>query len=126
MQEVDTSVFMSLQSNDILLIDSTHVSKLGSDVNYIFFEILPKLETGVCVHIHDIFWPFEYPPDWIDQGRAWNEAYLLRALLQHSSRFDILYFSDFMFLQNEKSIKEQAPLLTRNSGAHVWLRVRSQ
>jgi hypothetical protein len=51
--------FAALGENDILFIDSTHVAKVGSDVNYLFFEVLPNLNPGVLIHIHDIFYPFE-------------------------------------------------------------------
>ena len=81
LQDVDLKEFDKLKSGDVLFIDSTHVSKIGSDVNYLFFEILPRLHRGVYIHIHDIFYPFEYPKDWIDEGRAWNENYILRAFL---------------------------------------------
>jgi hypothetical protein len=123
-QNVDLSVFSALEADDILFIDSTHVAKLGSDVNYLYFEVLPRLQPGVCVHVHDIIWPFEYPAVWIKEGRAWNEAYLLRALLQHSDRWEILYFSDFMVLARESWIKNNMPLLARSSGGHIWLKVR--
>ena len=87
LQEVDLSVFDALEAGDILFIDSTHVSKLNSDVNRLFFEILPRLKPGVFVHIHDIFPGFEYPEHWLREGRAWNEQYLLRAFLQYNDRF---------------------------------------
>lgn len=58
LQDVDLSVFYGLEENDILFIDSTHVSKLNSDVNYIFSEILPCLKKRVYIHFHDIFYPF--------------------------------------------------------------------
>ena len=79
LQDVEVSKFSSLSSGDILFVDSTHVSKVDSDVNYIFFEILPSLTNGVYIHFHDIFYPFEYPKEWIYEGRAWNENYILRA-----------------------------------------------
>jgi|ERR1041384_1342521 hypothetical protein len=41
-----------------------------------------KVAPGVYVHFHDVCFPFEYPEEWMCQGRAWNEAYLLRAFLQ--------------------------------------------
>jgi hypothetical protein len=81
LQDVELSTFKALGPNDILFVDSTHVAKVNSDVNRLFFEILPALSTGVYVHIHDIFYPFEYPRQWIDHGRAWNEMYLLRTFL---------------------------------------------
>ncbi len=96
LQDVDLSVFQTLQANDILFIDSTHVSKINSDVNYVFFEILPRLSSGVRVHFHDIFFPFEYPKEWVYEGRAWNEAYLLRAFLQYNGAFRVELMNTFM------------------------------
>ena len=68
------------------------LSKVGSDLNFILFNILPQLSPGVLVHFHDIFYPFEYPKDCLLEGRAWNECYLLRAFLQHNSCFNIVFF----------------------------------
>ena len=86
---VDT--FKSLEKDDILFVDSSHVSKVGSDTHYLFFEVMPTLSSGVLVDVHDIFWPFEYPADWIREGRAWNEAYLLRAFLSFNPAFKIIF-----------------------------------
>ena len=60
-EDDELSFFDQLGDGDILLIDSSEVSKAGSDVNYLFFEVLPRLRPGVVVHIHDIFLPDEYP-----------------------------------------------------------------
>ena len=73
-QSVPRDVFAPPVTNDILFIDSSHVTKIGSDVNYLLFEILPRLKPGVVVHVHDVMWPFEYPKEWLMEGRAWNEA----------------------------------------------------
>jgi hypothetical protein len=70
LQDVNLSEFEALRPNDILVIDSTHVSKTGSDVNRIVFDILPVLSSGVHVHFHDVFFPFEYSPKWVFEGRA--------------------------------------------------------
>ena len=73
-EDLPLSTFSNLQSGDILFIDSSHVSKTGSDVNYLFFEVIPRLPEGVLIHIHDIFLPAEYPKTWIlNEGRSWNE-----------------------------------------------------
>ncbi len=96
-QDVPASYFEQLRENDILFIDSSHVTKIGSDVNHIFFDILPALRSGVIVHFHDIYWPFEYPLEWIKEGRAWNEAYLLRAFLQYNTHFDIVLFNNYIY-----------------------------
>ena len=86
LQDVPLERFTALEGGDVLFIDSSHVAKSGSDVVDYMFRILPALRPGVYVHIHDVFYPFEYPRAWIvDENRSWNEAYLLRAFL-HSNR----------------------------------------
>ena len=122
LQDVDRDIFKSLGTNDILFVDSTHVSKLGSDVNRIIFEILPILQQGVLIHFHDIFWPFEYPSDWIKKGFAWNEAYILRAFLEFNDSFEILFFASFLHNHHHDWFEENMPLWLKNSGGNIWLR----
>lgn len=110
-QEIPLEVFQELQSGDILFIDSSHVAKTGSDVNYLYFEILPRLAPGVLVHIHDIFLPKEYPYEWVvSDNRSWNEQYLLRALLMHSTAFRVVFGCSYAFFK--------FPDLVRNAIAH--------
>lgn len=123
-EEVDTTFFDRLEAGDILFIDSSHVSKVGSDVNHLFFCILPRLKEGVLVHIHDIFLPDEYPKEWvIDQGRNWNEQYLLRAFLQYNSDWEIVWAAHFMatrYTEEVSSIFLRFPRL--GGGGSFWLR----
>lgn len=126
LQDIELDEFKLLQKNDILFIDSTHVSKVGSDVNRVFFEILPILQDGVLVHFHDIFYPFEYPQDWILEGRAWNEAYLLRAFLQYNSSFHIVLMNTFLEFFHERIFQEEMPLCLKNPGASIWIRKQNQ
>ena len=99
-QDVDLAVFEALGPGDILFIDSSHVAKVGSDVNHLVFEILPRLSPGVYVHFHDMFYPFEYPEDWIlGEGRYWNEDYLLRAFLQFNGSYAIAVWDHFLWLR---------------------------
>jgi len=95
-QGVGPDVFGRLEANDILFIDSSHVAKTGSDLNYLLFEVLPLLKPGVLVHFHDVFHPFEYPKEWVLKGRAWNENYMLRAFLQYNDQFQIILFNTFL------------------------------
>jgi hypothetical protein len=91
-QDTPLSVFEKLEEGDILFIDSSHVCKTGSDVNFLYFEVLPRLKPGVIIHVHDIFLPDEYLRDWvIGENRSWNEQYLLRALLMYSKSFEVLF-----------------------------------
>ena len=122
LQDVDFDSFEALQENDILFIDSTHVSKLDSDVNKIFFDILPALNKGVVIHIHDIFWPFEYPDTWLNEGRAWNEMYMLRAFLEYNDSFEILFFPPYMCTKHKDWVGQNMPLYHNNCGDNIWLR----
>ena len=119
-QKIPLLQFKQLEPGDFLVVDSSHVSKTGSDVNYILFEILPILKKGVFIHFHDIFYPFEYPKLWAYQGRNWNEAYLLRAFLMNNSNYKILMFSDFL-LRSFPEVFSGMPLYEKNTGANLWL-----
>lgn len=121
-QDVEVSRFLQLEKDDILFVDSTHVSKIGSDVNYIFEEILPSLQGGVYVHFHDIFFPFEYPPGWIYEGRAFTEAYLLRAFLSFNRAYEIVFFNTFLESLHREEFARDMPLCLRNEGGSIWLR----
>ncbi|MBX9742857.1 MAG: class I SAM-dependent methyltransferase [Chthoniobacterales bacterium] len=121
LQEIDLKIISSLKKNDILFIDSSHVGKIDSDVNFLFFKLLPSLPSGVYIHIHDIFYPFEYPLDWVLEGRAFNEAYMLHAFLQYNDKFKIKLMNDFMTHFNPQFFAEKMPLCLKNSGASIWL-----
>jgi hypothetical protein len=120
-QDVGVDRFAALEAGDILFIDSTHVVKAGSDVNYLYFEVLPVLKPGVFVHIHDIFVSFQYPREWVFEGRQWTEDYLLRAFLMYNTCFRIKAFNTFLAVFHEEWFKREMPLCLRNSGGSIWL-----
>ena len=122
LQDVDLEIFKTLGQNDILFVDSTHVSRVGSDVNHLFFEVLPLLNEGVHVHFHDIHYPFEYPEHWVYQGRWWTENYILRAFLEFNSDFEIVFTNTFMQRFHKSFFEENMPLCLKNPGASIWLR----
>ena len=116
-ENVPLSVFDELEAGDILFIDSSHVSKTGSDVNHLYFEIPPRLRAGVHIHIHihDIYLPLEYPREWVlDENRSWNEQYLVRALMMHSGGFRVSFGCNYAFW---KYPEEVTKALNLSSGA---------
>jgi hypothetical protein len=121
-QDVDIKVFDSLEAGDVLFIDSSHIAKVGSDVVYLFFEVLPRLKAGVFVHFHDIFWPFEYPADWHENGFSFNEAYVLRAFLEFNSSFEIVFFNSWIAQTHQEEVARSTPLLAGPHGVSIWLR----
>jgi len=108
-EEIDLSFFSCLEANDILFIDSSHTVKFGSDVCYEFLEILPSLNPGVWIHVHDIFFPHDYPADWLLNRRlALNEQYLLEAFLAFNKTFSPQLANYWMCLDHQEE------------AAHVW------
>lgn len=125
-EEVALDVFGELAAGDLLFIDSSHVSKTGSDVNFLFFEVLPRLAPGVMVHLHDIFLPDEYPEPWVlGEGRSWNEQYLLRAFLQYNAAWDVLWMAHYMLSRHGDAVSAVFPRCPAlGDGGSLWMRRR--
>jgi hypothetical protein len=121
-QDVPLEYFMGLSAGDVLFIDSSHVARIGGDVNHLLFAILPRLASGVYVHIHDVAFPFEYPRLWAQEGRAWNEAYLVRAFLQYNAAFRIALWGSYLFQKHHERFVRAFPSCADGSGPSLWLR----
>lgn len=85
--DVDEEVFAPLKAGDVLFIDGSHYAFNGTDVTYLFLEILPRLPSGVIVHVHDIYLPYEYP--YAFSIRWYNEQYLLAALILDQAKWEV-------------------------------------
>lgn len=93
-QDLPLDLFSSLKSGDMLFIDTSHIIKCQSDVEWELLHILPSLQKGVIVHIHDVYTPFEYPLEWLNNNYApgqYNEQYAFEALLSGGSRFKPIF-----------------------------------
>src|SRR5262249_30984608 len=124
-QDVDSDFFAQLGPNDILFIDSSHTVKIGGDVNYLFLEILPRLRSGVVIHVHDIFLPFEYRRDWVlEENRFWAEQYLLQAFLICNSEFEVLLCNSYLEHYHLDTLKATFPQSPWWGGVSFWMRRR--
>lgn len=121
-QDVDLRLFEELGPDDMLIVDSTHVAKVGSDVNHLVFEVLPRLAPGVLVHVHDIYRGFQYPRKWVYEGRAWNEAYVLRAFLMFNVAWEIVFYNSFMAASHPDAFASSLPPAAESPGSSLWLR----
>lgn len=109
-QDIGADYFKRLAENDILFIDSSHVVRTGSDVNFLYLEVLPRLARGVLVHVHDIFFPAEYPKDWIVHSRRfWSEQYLLQAFLAHNNAWEVLWSESYMRAKHPSELEAVFP-----------------
>jgi len=124
-EEIDVDFFSSLKANDILFIDSSHTVKFGSDVCYEFLEIIPRLKRGVWVHVHDIFFPHDYPAEWLLKRRlALNEQYLLEAFLSFNREFEIALANYWLHLDHLNAVQRVWPKAVSSSTgpSSFWMR----
>jgi Methyltransferase domain len=128
-QDVPIERFLELRSGDVLFIDTSHVVKTGNDVRFLYHEVLPRLEPGVVVHVHDIFLPWDYPQDWVLAGRGWNEQYLLQSFLTFNDRFEVMLGVAWMAAFHPDELAAAAApsgATLAHGGGSIWLRrVRS-
>ncbi|MCX7736698.1 MAG: class I SAM-dependent methyltransferase [Candidatus Kapabacteria bacterium] len=111
-ENVELDVFKTLESNDILFVDSSHIIKPKGDLLYIFMDILPVLKSGVFIHFHDIFSPWDYPQHWIREKLLfWNEQYLLEAFLSHNKDYKVVCSLNFLKNNYWDNIKNYLPVL---------------
>ena len=85
--------------------------------------MFPRLKRGVIIHLHDIFYPFEYPKHWIKRGMVWNEDYILRAFLQYNKEFEIIFFQNYIEKRHRDVFLEKWPLDDKNiHGGSFWMK----
>jgi hypothetical protein len=133
LENIDLSIFNTLAENDILFIDSSHVVKLDSDVMFYFTKIFPLINKGVLIHIHDIFFPYDYPLEWLKEGRFWNEQYFLYIFLQYNTKFKIKFcnsYSHYKYKEELRIIQKDTYEIKNKftedvySGGSIWLIVK--
>lgn len=127
-EEMPPDFFGELEAGDVLFIDSTHTVKTGSDVVYLFGEIVPRLKPGVVVHIHDIFLPGEYPQQWALSGWAWNEQYLVQAFLAFNPEFEVVLSLGWLAHRHPEIVETAVPGFERfypGRGGSLWIRRRA-
>jgi len=113
-ERVDPSIIESLQSNDILFIDSSHIIRPQGDVLHEYLFLLGLLRPGVIVHAHDIFTPRDYPATWVlEERRLWNEQYLLEAFLSFNKSFEILVMTNYLFHEYLGALENACPILVK-------------
>ena len=124
-ENLSIGFFDTLEQNDILFIDSSHVIRPGGDVLYEFLNIIPKLRRGVIVHVHDVFLPYEYPRQWIvEKRRFWNEQYLLHAFLAFNSFVEVLAAVHWLDKNHPDKVSKACPVYgeQRRGSGSFWFR----
>jgi hypothetical protein len=118
-ESVPLELFENLERNDIVFIDSSHVLRVGGDVQHEFLEILPRLKPGVLVHVHDVYLPAEYPTDSVVGGQWFmSEQHVLQAFLAFNRSFEILLAGSYLHLAHPQVLRESFSAYVRRE--HRW------
>lgn len=121
-EAVDPALFADLAAGDVLFIDSSHTVRMSNDVAHLFCRIIPALPSGVVIHVHDIFLPYEYPKRFFYDCPGWGEQYMLHALIQGGG-YEILWPG--YYLQKERpDALDALPFLREGRAQSFWIRKR--
>ena len=125
-EDVQPEVFKSLEENDFLFIDSSHVVRPQGDVLYEFLEILPGLRKGVIIYVHDIYSPKDYPEKLlVADGMFWNEQYILEAFLTCNQDFKIIGALNYLKSHYPQQMFAKLPVLGKmkdETPGSFWMR----
>jgi len=111
-EDIDLQIFSTLEKNDILFIDSSHIIRPQGDVLFEYLEVLPTLKSGVLVHIHDIFSPRDYLDEWLIKSACfWNEQYLVEAFMTFNREYKIIGALNYLRHNFPDQLTAKCPIL---------------
>jgi predicted O-methyltransferase YrrM len=125
-EDVRPDLFKTLGENDILFIDSSHIVRPQGDVLFEFLELLPILQKGVIIHVHDIFSPKDYTKQHlVNDVMFWNEQYILEAFLTCNPEFEIIGALNYLKAHHAEAMYSKFPLLNKYKDSvpgSFWIR----
>lgn len=122
LQRAPLDLFESMGAGDVVFFDGSHCSKVASDVNWFFFRVLPLVSAGTLIHLHDIFFPYDYPAEWVlNRGQSWNEQYILHALLMHNARYRVLIANRYLNLVHGAELDRLYRGVQPSYGCSLWM-----
>ncbi|NOE26080.1 class I SAM-dependent methyltransferase [Ruegeria sp. HKCCD6157] len=122
LEETDPALFAELEAGDILFIDSSHVVRMSNDVAHLFCRIIPSLNPGVVIHVHDVFLPYEYPKRFFYDCPGWGEQYVLHSLLQ-SGAYSMLW-PGYYLQQDRPDAVAALPFLAEGRAQSIWVQLK--
>jgi hypothetical protein len=122
-QDIPLEIFSDLKGGDVLFIDTSHILKLQSDVEHELLRILPLLRSGVWIHIHDIWTPYDYKDEWIFRPLrlSANEQYAVECLLSGGNRYQVEIPLHLLVREHKDAMLRLFPR-GNDQGQSLWLR----
>ena len=118
----DLSPFSELGKDDVLFIDSSHELRAGNDLTHLYLKVFPMLASGVVIHIHDVFLPYDYRPEWLLTERVqYAEQYLVQAMLQPGGRFEVIW-PGYYLQRTFASFSDHFPHRKWRGAQSLWLK----
>lgn len=114
------AILRELGPNDILFIDSSHEVRVANDVAKLFCVTIPQLTSGVAVHVHDVFLPFDYPEPFCTDYSAWGEQYLLQVMLTFDKN-EVLW-PGYYAQKFRPDLHKRFPFLAMGQAQSFWFR----
>lgn len=122
LEDVDAALFAGLCAGDVLFIDSSHQVRVSNDVAHLFCRIIPALASGVVIHVHDVFLPYEYPKRFFYDCPSWGEQYMLHTLIG-SGGYDLLW-PGYHLQQARPDAVQALPFLAGGRAQSFWIQKR--
>lgn len=120
-QNIELELFDKLGDGDLLFIDSSHTVRTGGDVNFLILEVLPRLNPGVFVHFHDIFFPYDYQRTADRTIFQWMETAMLHSFLINNEHVRITFCLSHLHYDRTKSLLDIFPEYRPQPGQHGLL-----
>ncbi len=110
LQDVELDCFRELSAGDLFFVDSSHVVGPAGEVGQIVLNILPRIARGVCVHFHDISFPYDYSPHILSSDLFFHqESALLHAFLCMNERYTISGSFSMLLHLRQKELQKCFP-----------------
>ena len=111
-QDVEMSTFEKLDEGDFLFIDSSHVGKIGSDVNHIMLNIVPSLPQKSYIHFHDMYLPYTTTPEdhkVFNASCIWNEILIVSSFLNFNKEYKVIQSQSIMHHRDPEKFNKSFP-----------------
>jgi hypothetical protein len=83
--------FSKLGPSGLLFVDSSHVYKFGSDVEFLMRNVYPFVPSGTFIHVHDVCSPCPWPKEFYTKCLwFWNEQDFLETFLAFNPEYEVL------------------------------------